>query len=53
MLLLLLWLLGEGKVYFPDPSHYDVVNKYNLAPVRYVDDNNDITEIYPMNPNGK
>ena len=43
---------GEGKVFFPNPSHLEVVESKNLAPLRYVDDNNNATIEYPMNPNG-
>lgn len=43
---------GEGRAYFPDESILEVVRERCLAPVRYVDDNNQITEKYPFNPNG-
>eukprot|EP01035_Chromulina_nebulosa_P023482 gene23482-30441_t len=47
------WLAhGEGKVIFPDPQHSRIVQEQSLAPLRYVDDSNTITETYPMNPNG-
>jgi phosphoribosylformylglycinamidine synthase len=39
-------------VTFPDPRHSRIVEEQHLAPLRYVDDSNDITETYPMNPNG-
>jgi phosphoribosylformylglycinamidine synthase len=42
---------GEGMAYFPDKDIYSEV-EYGLSPVRYVDDNNNITESYPFNPNG-
>nr|XP_051177914.1 probable phosphoribosylformylglycinamidine synthase, chloroplastic/mitochondrial [Lolium perenne] len=43
---------GEGKAFFPDENVLsDVVNS-NLAPLRYCDDVNNVTEVYPFNPNG-
>lgn len=43
---------GEGRFHFPNKSiHEDVMSK-NLAPVRYVNDSNDVTQEYPFNPNG-
>lgn len=42
---------GEGMAYFPDKTIYSET-EFGLAPVRYVDDSNDITESYPFNPNG-
>jgi phosphoribosylformylglycinamidine synthase len=43
---------GEGRIYFPDEgTHQRVVNE-GLAPIRYVDDANRVTEAYPFNPNG-
>lgn len=43
---------GEGRVFFPDKEILKRVEDNGLAPVRYVDDNNEITERYPFNPNG-
>ncbi len=43
---------GEGKAYFPDKDIFDKVLSGGLAPVRYVEDSGDITEKYPVNPNG-
>eukprot|EP00981_Chlorochromonas_danica_P000290 scaffold67_cov180-Ochromonas_danica.AAC.4 len=43
---------GEGRAYFSNPRHLELVEKHHLAPIRYVDDSNEITEDYPMNPNG-
>jgi phosphoribosylformylglycinamidine synthase len=43
---------GEGRFHFPDASVKDMVLQKNLAPVRYVNDTNEITEEYPFNPNG-
>ncbi|VAH09914.1 unnamed protein product [Triticum turgidum subsp. durum] len=43
---------GEGRAFFPDENVLsDVVNS-NLAPLRYCDDANNVTEVYPFNPNG-
>lgn len=42
---------GEGMAYFPEKEIYNEA-EFGLAPVRYVDDGNDITEAYPFNPNG-
>ena len=42
---------GEGMAYFPDKAVYHEA-EFGLAPVRYVDDENRITETYPFNPNG-
>ena len=43
---------GEGKALFPDPSVLDRLDAEGLAPVRFVDDANCVTEAYPFNPNG-
>ncbi|KAI2509181.1 CobB/CobQ-like glutamine amidotransferase domain [Fragilaria crotonensis] len=43
---------GEGRFHFPDEAVYDEVKAKNLAPLRYVNDTNAITEEYPFNPNG-
>jgi len=43
---------GEGRAYFPDRAILDRVIEKNLAPIRYVDDEGNITESYPFNPNG-
>jgi phosphoribosylformylglycinamidine synthase len=43
---------GEGKSYFPDENIMKNVLDKNLAPVRFVDEDNDPTEVYPFNPNG-
>lgn len=43
---------GEGRVHFPDKEIYDKVISENLAPVRYVNDSNEVTQEYPFNPNG-
>ncbi len=41
-----------GRAYFPDHAIFDSVIQKNLAPIRYVDDDNNHTEQYPFNPNG-
>lgn len=43
---------GEGRLYFPGKDTLREVIDKNLAPVRFVDDNGEITEKYPFNPNG-
>jgi phosphoribosylformylglycinamidine synthase len=43
---------GEGKAYFPNAVHLQEVEDKCLAPIRYTDSNNEITQKYPMNPNG-
>ena len=43
---------GEGRAFFPDRNILQKINDDNLAPIRYVDDNNEITTQYPFNPNG-
>jgi phosphoribosylformylglycinamidine synthase len=43
---------GEGRFHFPGSGVKDMVIKNNLAPLRYVNDTNEITEEYPFNPNG-
>jgi phosphoribosylformylglycinamidine synthase len=43
---------GEGRAFFPQAELLDRVQKENLVPVSFVDDNNALTEAYPFNPNG-
>jgi phosphoribosylformylglycinamidine synthase len=43
---------GEGRAFFPEASVLERVEREGLAPVRFVDDDNRITEAYPLNPNG-
>jgi phosphoribosylformylglycinamidine synthase len=43
---------GEGRAYFPNHAHLEAALARDLAPLRYVDDRNDCTDRYPMNPNG-
>jgi phosphoribosylformylglycinamidine synthase len=43
---------GEGRAYFPNEEILQKVLEERLAPVRFIDDDNRITETYPFNPNG-
>ena len=43
---------GEGRFHFPDEDVHKNSISSNLAPLRYVDDSNNITQEYPFNPNG-
>jgi phosphoribosylformylglycinamidine synthase len=43
---------GEGRAFFRDQNVLDRIVKEQLIPVRYVDDQNRTTEVYPYNPNG-
>lgn len=43
---------GEGRTYFPDKTILQKTEAQHLAPVRYIDDSNEITTRYPFNPNG-
>jgi len=43
---------GEGRVHFPNPELLEKVQRENLAPIAFVDDNSEPTEQYPFNPNG-
>jgi len=43
---------GEGFAHFPDEKMRKEVIDKRLAPIRYADDNGEITEKYPFNPNG-
>lgn len=43
---------SEGRMYFPEEKILKDVFKQSLAPMRFVDDSNTITENYPFNPNG-
>jgi len=43
---------GEGRAHFPNPAIMDRVLKEGLAPIRYVNDSNEVTQEYPFNPNG-
>ena len=47
------WLAhGEGKLHVPNGKHMTYVLDNALAPLRYVNDSNEVTQEYPMNPNG-
>jgi phosphoribosylformylglycinamidine synthase len=43
---------GEGRAHFPERQVLDRVLADQLAPIRYVDDAGEPTEVYPFNPNG-
>jgi len=43
---------GEGRLHFPNKDMIQEVLHKELAPIRFVDDNGDFTEMYPFNPNG-
>lgn len=43
---------GEGRAHFTHPTIKQAYLDRQLAPLRYVDDANDVTEEYPFNPNG-
>ncbi|CAI9291481.1 unnamed protein product [Lactuca saligna] len=43
---------GEGKAYFPEKGVFDRILEADLAPVRYCDDDGEVTEEYPFNLNG-
>jgi phosphoribosylformylglycinamidine synthase len=48
-----IWIAhGEGRLYFPDEEIMHEVLNRDLAPIRFVDDNGEFTETYPLNPNG-
>jgi len=43
---------GEGRCHFPDSAVRDLVQQKQLVPMRYVDDDGQPTQKYPLNPNG-
>lgn len=43
---------GEGRFAFKDNTIYKKLVKEGLVALRYVDDNGQPTEVYPLNPNG-
>ena len=43
---------GEGRAYFPDANVHERVRREGLVPLRFVDDDDRVTEAYPFNPNG-
>ena len=48
-----IWIAhGEGRVFFPDEDIEKAVIDKWLAPLRYVNDDGEVTESYPFNPNG-
>ncbi len=48
-----IWLQhGEGRAFFPDLEILERVEANRLAPIRFVDDDNQVTNRYPFNPNG-
>jgi phosphoribosylformylglycinamidine synthase len=48
-----IWIAhGEGRAYFSDETVLKELLARGCAPVRYVDDSGDMTELYPLNPNG-
>ncbi len=42
----------SGKMVFKNGDVHNEILSKNLAPVRYVDDDGEITTVYPLNPNG-
>ncbi len=47
------WLQhGEGRAFFPEDMILERIEAENLAPIRFVDDDNRVTDRYPFNPNG-
>ncbi|KAF1318774.1 Phosphoribosylformylglycinamidine synthase, partial [Globisporangium splendens] len=43
---------GEGRAHFSHPKIKQAFLDNDMAPIRYVDDANAVTEEYPFNPNG-
>ncbi len=43
---------GEGRFHSPDSKVMDQILQKELAPIRFVDDQGLMTDIYPFNPNG-
>eukprot|EP00891_Asterochloris_glomerata_P009825 jgi/Astpho2/9825/fgenesh1_pm.00149_%23_37_t len=43
---------GEGQAHFPDAAIQEQILRGNLAPVRYCNADQEITQQYPFNPNG-
>jgi phosphoribosylformylglycinamidine synthase len=47
-----IWLQhGEGQAFFPDKKILEEVDRKGFAPIRFVDDEGQVTEAYPFNPN--
>jgi len=42
----------QGRWFFPDQQVFQRVKAKGLAPIRYLDDDDQVTEKYPFNPNG-
>jgi len=48
-----IWIAhAEGRLHFPNKKIAKYVTKMSLAPIRYVDDKGEISNVYPFNPNG-
>ena len=43
---------GEGRAFFPQQSTLARIRDQGLAPIRFVDDAGQVTDDYPLNPNG-
>lgn len=43
---------GEGQLHFPDKAILDKVKAGAMTPLVYVDDDGNVTQKYPFNPNG-
>ncbi len=43
---------GEGRFYAPYAESIALIQRDNLAPIRFIDDEAQVTEKYPFNPNG-
>lgn len=43
---------GEGRFHCTDQEIINKIKDLNLAPIRFVGDNGEMTEVYPFNPNG-
>jgi len=43
---------GEGRAEFKDERHLENLEKSGLIAMRYIDHNGEVTESYPLNPNG-
>ncbi|KAN0099684.1 phosphoribosylformylglycinamidin [Hyaloscypha variabilis] len=43
---------GEGRAEFKHGQDLEAMNEHGLIPIRYTDNNDNVTEKYPFNPNG-
>ena len=43
---------GEGRCFWPDDAVKEEAMRQNCVALKYVDDDNNVTMEYPMNPNG-